>query len=214
MRSGSTNVFITIIAGLLCNVHVYGIVLKKKQHYEKAFKDVIQPDATDRAGAVNNTEIFACIEQLKASHSDLLATEASWLRWANWLKKQPGHEHETLMLQDPPASLLDLFKLVRIESDHIQEVRSSIRIGKRVNKSIESALPMMESEIADLVEVFKSGLRRAEHLQALIEGLKSQLASNANLMDGFNEALGPQEDEFSAELLQDIENIDDIDHQQ
>lgn len=72
---------------------------------------------------------------------------------------------------------------------------------------------MIQSEIADLVELFKSGLRRSEHLHALIEALKSQLASNANLMDGFNEALGPQEDDFSAELLQDIENLDDIDHQ-
>ena len=31
-------------------------------------------------------------------------------------------------------------------------------------------------------------------------------------MDGFNEALGPQENEFFEELLNDIGNIEDIDH--
>lgn len=150
---------------------------------------------------------------MKGLHGDLQATEASWLRWANWIRKQPGHEQEGLMQQDPPASLLDLFILVRAESEHIQEVRSSIAIGKRVNKSIETALPMIENEVDDLVEVFKSGLRRTERLKALIVGLRQQLVSNDNLMDGFNEALGPQANQFSEELLDDIDNIEDVDHQ-
>ncbi len=197
---------------MICNIHVYGSCLKKKSQYEQAYKEVIQLDVTDRAGAVNNTAIFECIDELKALHSDLIGTEASWLRWANWIKKQPGHEHETLMRKDPPVNLLELFKLRR-ESDHIQEVRSSISIGKRVNKSLETALATMQTEMDDLVEVFKSGLRRSERLQALVSCLKSQMASNDNLMDGFNEALGTREDAFSVQLLEDIDNIEDIDHQ-
>lgn len=138
MNFGCTDLFIQILTALFVIVHAYGTVLKKKQDYEKAYKQIIQPDATDLAGAVNNEEVFKCIDELKALHCDLLATEASWLRWANWIKKQAGHEREALMTQDPPASLLDLFQLVRIESEHIQEIRSSISIGKRINKSIES----------------------------------------------------------------------------
>lgn len=81
--------------GIICFLHVYGTVLKKKQHYELAFKDVIQPGTVDRAGASSNIEVFKCIDQLKTLHTDLIATEASWLRWANWIQKQNGHERET-----------------------------------------------------------------------------------------------------------------------
>lgn len=212
----SHNIAFAIIVGLICFVYVYGNILKKKQHYEKAFKQAIQPDHTDRAGAVTNTEVFKCMDELKALHPDLIATESSWLRWANWIKKQPGHERESLMQSDPPAdkpNLFELFKLARRDSERIQEIRTGISIGKRVNESIVCVLPNIEREVDDLIEIFKSGIHRAERIKAHVEGLKSQLANNNNLMDGFNEALGPNEDEFSQRLLHDIDNIDDIDHQ-
>lgn len=73
---------------------------------------------------------------------------------------------------------------------------------------------MIETEVDDLIELFKTGLRRSEHLKAVIECLKVQLVSNNDLMDGFSEAVGPRERQFSLDLLGDIKNMDDIDHLQ
>lgn len=176
---------------------------------------MIQPDATDRAGAVTNNEVFNSIDELKSLHSNLVGTEASWLRWANWIKKQPGHERENLMRSDPPSDKPNLFELFSLntESDRIQEVRNNISIGRRVNESISTTLPRLETEIDQLIDIFRSGLSRIERLKTLLEGLKSQLASNENLMEGFNAALGPTEDEFARSLLNDIDNVEDIDHQ-
>lgn len=106
--------------------------MKKKQHYELAFKHAIQSGTTDRAGATSNVEVFKFIDELKQLHSNLIATEASWLRWANWIQKQNGHERENLMREDPPANkpnLLALFKVARSEPERIHEVRSGINIG-------------------------------------------------------------------------------------
>lgn len=191
--------------------------MKKKQHYEQAFKNVIQPGTVDRAGAISNIEVFKCIDELKQRHSNLIATEASWLRWANWIQKHNGHERENLMLQDPPAikpNLLDLFKVARSESERMHELRNGINIGKRVNDGVANVLPQIEEEINDLIDIFKSGLSRAERIKQRLECLKTQLSSNDNLLDGFGEALGPKEDVFSSELLQGIDNIEDVDHQQ
>ncbi|KAJ6639522.1 hypothetical protein Bhyg_12268, partial [Pseudolycoriella hygida] len=63
--------------GIICFVHGYGTILKKKHQYELALKQIIQPGTVDRAGA-----------------TDLIATEASWLRWANWIQKQTGPERD------------------------------------------------------------------------------------------------------------------------
>lgn len=196
-------------------MQVYGNFIKKKIQYEQAYKQVIQPDATDRAGAVTNNEVFNSIDELKSLHSNLVGTEASWLRWANWIKKQPGHERENLMRSDPPSDKPNLFELFSLntESDRIQEVRNNISIGRRVNESISTTLPRLETEIDQLIDIFRSGLSRIERLKTLLEGLKSQLASNENLMEGFNAALGPTEDEFARSLLNDIDNVEDIDHQ-
>lgn len=202
--------------GLICFIHVYGNVLKKKQQYDKAFKDAIQPGMVDRAGAISNVEVFKCIDELKALHTDLIATESSWLRWANWIQKQYGHERESLMRQDPPSvkpNLMELFRVARSEQEQMREVRNGIAIGKRVNEGVVNAIPIIEEEINDLIEIFNSGLRRAERLKTRVECLKTQLAGNNNLMDGFAESLGPTEDGFSVELLHDIENCEDVDHQ-
>ncbi len=118
------------------------------------------------------------------------------------------------MRQYPPTSLIQLFKLTRADSAHVQEIRSSILIGKRINKSITDAFPMIENEVGDLIEVFKNGLRRSEHLKSVIDALKVQLANNDDLMDGFNDAVDPIENDFSLELLRNIDNLEDIDHQQ
>lgn len=203
--------------GLVCFVHVYGTVLKKKQHYEVAYKNLIQAGAVDRAGATTNIEVFKCIDELKALHTDLIATEASWLRWANWIQKQHGHEREILMRQGPPTlkpNLFELFKIARSEPEHMQEVRNGIAIGKRVNEGVASAIPKIEEEIDELIDIFKSGLHRAERIKTHLACLKSQLSANDNLMDGFAESLGPTEDGFSRDLLRGIENVDDVDHQQ
>lgn len=191
---------------MICCVQVYGNFIKKKNQYEQAYKQVIQPDATDRAGAVTNIEVFNSIDELKSLHSGLVGTEASWLRWANWIKKQPGHDRENLMRSDPPTSKPNLFELFSLnnESDRIQEVRSGFSIGKRVNESVATALPRIETEVDQLIEIFRSGLSRVERVKTLLECLKSQLAGNENLMEGFNEALGPTEDDFSRTLLNDM----------
>lgn len=147
----------------------------------------------------------------------MVGNEASWLRWANWIKKQQGHERESLMREDPPAvkpNLLQLFSTVESTSARVDELRRNVAIGKRVNDGILSALPHIESEVDGLIETFSSGLRRAERVKGLLESLRGQLVSNDNLMDGFDEALGPVEDEFSQNELLDMANIDDIDHQQ
>lgn len=187
-----------------------------KKQYEQAFKDAIQPGVVDRAGAINNIEVFKCIDQLKGIHTDLIATEASWLRWANWILKQPGHERESLMGKDPPTvkpNLLELFKVARSETEHMQDVRKGIAIGKRVNEGIASAIPAIEEEIDEIIEICKSCLRRVERLKNHIKSLKTQLAANDNLMCGFSEALGPREDGFSNDLSNDIDNVTDVDHE-
>lgn len=106
-----------------------------KKHFDKAFKEAIQPGAVDRAGAVNNIEVFRCIDKLKQLHPDLVATQASWLRWANWIMKQAGQERDSLMKQDPPTvkPLLNLFKVTRSEEEHMQEVRTDVAIGINYN---------------------------------------------------------------------------------
>lgn len=204
------------IAGLICFVHIYGTGLKKKQQYETAAKQVIHPESVDRAGAVSNVELFNFIDELKGLHTDLIGTEASWLRWANWIFKQSAHERETLKLKDPPSvkpNLLELFKVARCESDRIHEVRNGIQIGKRLNDAIASVIPKLVDEVDDIIEMFKSGLRRTERVKTQLVSLQQQLASNENLLTGFAESLGPIEDEFSNELLNGIDNVEDIDHQ-
>lgn len=187
-----------------------------KKQYEKAFKDAIQPGCVDRAGAVNNIEIFKCIEKLRELHTDLIATEASWLRWANWIMKQAGHEREDLMKQDPPAvkpKLLDLFKVARNESEQMQEIRKGIAIGKRVNEGVATAIPAIEDEVDELIETVKLGLHIAERIKSRLSCLKTQLTANDNLLDGFSESLAPIEDDFSIDLLNEIDNVDDVDHE-
>lgn len=138
-----------------------------------AYKQAIQPDTTDRSGEINNSEVFKLSDELKA------------------LKKQPGHEAESLMRADPPSFKPNLLQL----DDVIQKLVNAI--GKRVNESILSTLPHVENEVAGLIDTCNSALRRAERVKGLVTSLRERLASNDNLMEGFNEVFNTNGDHYS-----------------
>lgn len=52
-------------------VHGYGNVLKKREDFNKALKELIQKDATNPTGGTNNVEVFYCKDGPEDLHSDI-----------------------------------------------------------------------------------------------------------------------------------------------
>jgi TATA-binding protein-associated factor Taf7 len=99
------------------------------EQYKKAKKALITPAAVDRAGAANvhiENEIITRLKDLHSLH--YVSENINWARWANIILSSDAHRHEALICSAPPASIIGLFTMARLD-DQVQH-RQSIQANQ------------------------------------------------------------------------------------
>lgn len=196
-----------------CFVFVYGKLIASKQEYAKLLKQLINPEETDRAGAASNILLFTTMRKLKEIHTHLKATDESWLRWANYITSQPTHKYDDLLKELPPTHLIQLFSQARQHpQQRVEYIHRSVRIGQRINQGIEDTVKTLLNDVNELVEANEYQTNCYKKFKRTLESLSEQLVSNNNLLEGFGDAVGPQEDEYGSSLLNQIDDLEDTDH--
>lgn len=171
------------------------------------------PQDTDRAGAATTSASKELAKILQEKHQNVLTgPEVSWLQYANHVLRQESHLQENLINEIPPE-VVQYFKLA--DDNPVQQmnsVRRSVAIGKRVNKGIDQAVTELSEDLDKLIDSLEHCLSMAKVLKGRVVTLEERASTTAELLEGVEEAVGVQIDQFARNLQSRIVNLDDDDH--
>jgi hypothetical protein len=179
-------------------VYKYGANLQTAFQHTAFQASAVAPSSTDRAGAASNVAVFEIVSRLRDRWSTTnVSQNINWEIWANEIAQKPTHEHEFLISQPPPRDIIHLFRHSPTDGD---AVVSSVR---RDNNMVIAVLEDLEAQLKEIEHDFTARFNR------MLAGInRYQLQAIA-----LHNALRPEEHPFNAAILEQIDNLDDFDHQ-
>lgn len=188
--------------------------MQTRPQYNDVEKQLLRAQETDRANAPRNQAVFDLVRRLKDIHKGYLSgLDPLWTKWASNILSSEAHLQEGMIQELPPDPLLRRFG--HGTENPVQQVitlRRSVAIGQRVNKGSEEVREKLADDVNMLIESLESSMKFAKVLKARIDGFEIQTNSNANLMEGFEEASGAAMNEISLQHFNSITQQQDVDH--
>ncbi|EEY54089.1 uncharacterized protein PITG_20311 [Phytophthora infestans T30-4] len=165
-------------------------------------KDCIRPAETDRAGASAEVSLREIVRRLQDTWGATYVGEAIiWRMWANEVTRTLDRSTWDDAIRAPPPSRI--LKLLRASDSRMQEHLNSI------NQSTHMALDCVNASIAEAVRLrndWDAYGRRLECFEISLQTRKAQIESFLHHIDL------PHPDEL-ADPLENMENVEDIEHQ-
>lgn len=204
-------------------LHVYSLDVNSRAAYLTLKKTLINPYEKDRSGASSNQRIQAVVDELRDIHKYVYAgKDIVWRMWANEIVAKEPHLYETLVRDPPPANIL---RFMTLADDNPQATLRNFRRTVSVTSNLSETYSHKTHELKKYVDEATSlqadiaqkseRLRVVFHkIQSLTDGLNNYATANADLLQNMNQSFAqPAESEFSVETFQNIENVNDIDHE-
>lgn len=193
------------------NVYTYSVTVASRSHWTQVERVLIKPAEVDRAGAASMNEIANMVVQLKEIHgAQYRGTDITWQQWANYVLRQDAHAQSNLIREPPPTHLIHFFSHTRTDADDlVAQIRQNLCIGERVNRGIDLEVSVLRSAFNNMKGTV---LTLFDDFDRRLTALEDKLATNQNLLDGFQEAVGVEENEFGVQEFENIVNMEDIDH--
>lgn len=171
------------------------------------------PQDADKTGAATTSASKELAKILEEKHQNVLTgPEISWIQYANYVLLKEPHLHESLIDEIPPE-VVQYFKLADDNPvQHMNSVRRSVAIGKRVNKGIDQAVTELSEDMDKLIDSLEHCLSLAKVLKGRVVTLEQRANTTAELLEGVEEAVGVQIDQFARSVQSRIVDLEDDDH--
>lgn len=193
------------------NIYIYSTAVSSRNSWLAVEKSLIKPAEVDRAGAASINELNIMVAKLKEVHAlHYRATDITWQQWANYILRQDSCNHARLIAQSPPTHLIHFFAHARTDSDElVAQIRQNLSIGDRVNSAIASDVSNLRSAFDHMKIIV---MQSFDDFDKRLSAVENNIAVNRNLLDGFQEAVGVEENDFGLQEFENIANIEDVDH--
>ncbi|XP_055527425.1 uncharacterized protein LOC129720036 [Wyeomyia smithii] len=189
------------------HVHVYSTAVSCKQLWDLVDKQLVRFQDTDRAGAPNNQSLSALANELRKLHGHHFTGHASlWKLWANNIHTVPAHAREQKMSELPPYFIIKFFRSVPIsEAVQLESSRNGLSVANTINTAFSTELAVLEKEADQLISL-------GQRVKHRISALRARTSINLSLLSAMQESMGPQENEVSRSLADNVLDLEDIDH--
>lgn len=195
-------------------IYSYSRSVANQTLYAAVQKTLLLPETCDRANASSTSVLLEMTQRLKSIHSETYySADINWMLWADYILSKPAHEHETLINRGPPSELIHLFASIRSNPEqHLMNIRQNLSIGKEINVDSMTTVQELTRTYEELKKVHERSGELISHFGSLLEASHERLNARVGLIDAFQTAVEPVEYPFGRQILQNVENVPDLDH--
>ncbi|KAI8845298.1 hypothetical protein BJ741DRAFT_143843 [Chytriomyces cf. hyalinus JEL632] len=187
------------VESLTTFIYVYSPNVMKVGDYEPVMASITGgAAAADRSGAPNQNQYNTVMARLKQLHPHLEGEDMIWNSWAGILLRNQEILEERIRLP-PPSEVTLLFERQTQSEQQLQNVRHSLRIAIELvddqHNAVEALMRAFEYSYLDLKNLMKEQQRN----------LKVHKRTIHNVLN----AITPTENASAANILEDVDNVDD-----
>lgn len=194
-------------------IHIYSNSMSSKNVFDSC--TLLKTSATDRSGANTTAALRSLSSTLKEKHGGYYeALDIHWDLWATIIQGSEPHLHQQLIDGPPPSNIRHWFIAARTNPDaRMENVRDGNAIGRYINERHHSREVSIRESLTNLISIRDNLNRTIDDLGSQLNACDIEANVSEELMARVEQTLRPQENEYSLEVLQQVQDQQDIDHE-
>ncbi|KAJ3264316.1 hypothetical protein HDU77_008878 [Chytriomyces hyalinus] len=210
MHNSAQGLWVFQYSDAVVNANMFKLVKKK----------LLDPAVSDQSGAAAQSEQLAMLARLKEHHrADYQSLDINWRMWANYVLAGDASFQEERFLAAPPRHMFHLFAAA--DTNHAVVNRSLAR-GNRVALESNGRFAIQINQLMEtycgvkrsMEQAFGNALEDAtEIFEARLHAIQEDIRSREEMLTAIQDSMPVQMTGYSAGLLDQVENQEDVDHQ-
>ncbi|XP_039439012.1 uncharacterized protein LOC120420127 [Culex pipiens pallens] len=192
-------------------LHQYSLSVSSKAVFKTVKEALLDPAEKDKSGAAAIRAEEDVVKKLREVHGDKWrAHDIAWKMWATYITAGEPHQHSQMLLEPPPANIVQLFAAK--ESAVVRNIQRNFSMAHNVQAGYPNEIATLRQAANILKEGIQTITSQFQILDRSIEALEARSSCTGSFIDAAEDAVRVEETDFSNTLAEHVGTQNDNEH--